>query len=586
MHHSSFVRIAALSIVIKSASSSTVSTSSFSTETLQLLEQILPHFHTENNAKARNEYLVLIKSLYAHVRRGLVPHHREILAHAVHADEKTIANPDEGQDSTAQVRRSQAFLEKSATFLEWFDKFLINELHPTASYQRHITALRAMSCNGLTARFNKGAINISSCNRTDSKSHNTAHDFLLGFQPIRLLFDLIMDPFDDVRSAAASLLRDLLSNVDSKNIFLHPNISIKLQNNKDRSHIDNSSPVRHDFKNIFVSTLNRAENMMSCTGRADHADGFGRFCHLKFDFYHVINTSVGTQGRISVLDDLLSYLSENITNLRNDFSFAVGSSPLHGNLIALRYPGLNSSAALAITNCEDREIISSSLFKEEFSTKNSRCHIEQLTFRILECCNQIWEVVKQYLCIDSPEGFEMDDGEDQDSGMGPKDTLSFAWRALKESRYGILNQIRLILVFDLHFSSLSSALIASGACRSSISTQYDGVQRIGDLAFTQLAELRHRGAFSTVAQTFATCCVAAVKENSQRGDEAIANRTGSSLSTYLLDNWYRVGHPSFLEIGTGKLPLTPHRMPCLSSRKMHQHSPGDQQDYQQLSPAF
>lgn len=29
---------------------------------------------------------------------------------------------------------------------------------------------------------------------------------------------------------------------------------------------------------------------------------------------------------------------------------------------------------------------------------------------------------------------------------------------------------------------------------------------IGNLAFEQLANLRHRGAFTTVASTFATCC--------------------------------------------------------------------------------
>lgn len=38
-----------------------------------------------------------------------------------------------------------------------------------------------------------------------------------------------------------------------------------------------------------------------------------------------------------------------------------------------------------------------------------------------------------------------------------------------------------------------------------------GLQRVdfektGQLSFTQLAELRHRGAFSTVSTTFATCC--------------------------------------------------------------------------------
>lgn len=31
-------------------------------------------------------------------------------------------------------------------------------------------------------------------------------------------------------------------------------------------------------------------------------------------------------------------------------------------------------------------------------------------------------------------------------------------------------------------------------------------EKVGRASFTQLAELRHRGAFSTVSQTFATCC--------------------------------------------------------------------------------
>lgn len=36
--------------------------------------------------------------------------------------------------------------------------------------------------------------------------------------------------------------------------------------------------------------------------------------------------------------------------------------------------------------------------------------------------------------------------------------------------------------------------------------QYADYQIIGNLTFQQLAELRHRGAFSTVTQTFASCC--------------------------------------------------------------------------------
>ena len=37
-------------------------------------------------------------------------------------------------------------------------------------------------------------------------------------------------------------------------------------------------------------------------------------------------------------------------------------------------------------------------------------------------------------------------------------------------------------------------------------SDYDGYHRFGHQAFTQLAELRHRGAFSTVSHTFAACC--------------------------------------------------------------------------------
>lgn len=54
--------------------------------------------------------------------------------------------------------------------------------------------------------------------------------------------------------------------------------------------------------------------------------------------------------------------------------------------------------------------------------------------KLLGCCLQAWEVVKPILCIDSPEG-QGDDEEVKDIDIGIKDTLSFSWRMLKESRY-------------------------------------------------------------------------------------------------------------------------------------------------------
>ena len=50
----------------------------------------------------------------------------------------------------------------------------------------------------------------------------------------------------------------------------------------------------------------------------------------------------------------------------------------------------------------------------------------------------------------------------------------------------------------LKIKNISSAEVSTEA-RTDVLT-------IGQLSFVQLAELRHRGAFSSVAQTFAACC--------------------------------------------------------------------------------
>lgn len=53
--------------------------------------------------------------------------------------------------------------------------------------------------------------------------------------------------------------------------------------------------------------------------------------------------------------------------------------------------------------------------------------------RIVAICDSVWEEVKPVLCIDSPEGHTDDPIEDL--AVGPKDILSYSWRALRESRY-------------------------------------------------------------------------------------------------------------------------------------------------------
>lgn len=58
--------------------------------------------------------------------------------------------------------------------------------------------------------------------------------------------------------------------------------------------------------------------------------------------------------------------------------------------------------------------------------------------KILACCSQTWDVVKDVLCFDAPEGHVLEgesiNEEIEETDAGSKETLSFCWRALKESR--------------------------------------------------------------------------------------------------------------------------------------------------------
>lgn len=128
----------------------------------------------------------------------------------------------------------------------------------------------------------------------------------------------------------------------------------------------------------------------------------------------------------------------------------------------------------------------------------------QTSLRLLDIAHRVWEAVKDILCADAPEGYEVE-GLDDQVVVDTKDLLSFCWRALKESRSTKLH-CSLSKIADM-LSTLMHSMIA-GSKPTTISQAFQQIhyRRFGDLAFTELAELRHRGAFSTVSQTFAACC--------------------------------------------------------------------------------
>lgn len=64
-----------------------------------------------------------------------------------------------------------------------------------------------------------------------------------------------------------------------------------------------------------------------------------------------------------------------------------------------------------------------------------------------------------------------------------------------------------------------------------IRPSHQDFENIGNLTFDQLSNLRHRGAFTTVSQTFASCCQLVKYSN-----------TSSDQRSTLLDVWYKVSY--------------------------------------------
>jgi hypothetical protein len=61
-------------------------------------------------------------------------------------------------------------------------------------------------------------------------------------------------------------------------------------------------------------------------------------------------------------------------------------------------------------------------------------YLDSLQLRVVHTCTRIWDVVKDILCNDSPEGHLPHDLEDGDI-IDTKDVLSYSFRAVHESRY-------------------------------------------------------------------------------------------------------------------------------------------------------
>ena len=127
-------------------------------------------------------------------------------------------------------------------------------------------------------------------------------------------------------------------------------------------------------------------------------------------------------------------------------------------------------------------------------------------------------------------------------------------------RVSCTNEIYKLFLIEFT-SSLLKAIVSNkryGYSYAKEALALEDYKAIGGLSFIQLAEIRHRGAFSTVSQTFASCC----------------NRCATSTDSAIADlprNWYKVNASVFV----GDRVLRDDRKLCCVFKNRRQHSRDD-----------
>lgn len=377
VHTSHEVRSFAVSLLVTSSST----TRPYSPIVFDLLRRHLKSFHADPDPKFRSEIIQHAKNMVKRIMGAISILQKDInrltIKHSKVDANGTPANYHLSKGAKQIANAGETFLRESLQahedFFTWYLNFLFEEIVPTASYQRHITALKS-----LVNVLKLGTDNFSSAEQRIYQDP----------QWLRAILDLIMDPFDDVREIAVGLL------------MLFPTDAIRTK----AIHGDDQSSARPI--DILTEFCLRAVGLASRTSRADHSDGAARSLGLLCAWQATLSERLGLVSR--TLDEL----EEKITMAEKDLGHAVMSVPVHGTFAAIRCMW---------------DVLSQSIY----SGDDLQLLVEPQS-RIIGLCTRIWNAVNYVLCDDSPEGHLPEELEVID-GLDTKGLLSYSFRATHES---------------------------------------------------------------------------------------------------------------------------------------------------------
>jgi hypothetical protein len=446
-HAQADVRIRTFALLL--ASSST--TAPLSNAVLQCLTGHMKYLYGDSDPQSRSEVMSIVRKLVIRLQGGAFSLHKSMINAASEPETEASSRP------FTDLRQHGNFLVCFATFLE-------GELRPDLSYQRHIMALKSVD---LLVQSGLDSV-IGTRPSTEISKDQTPWPITISLHHPSLtcaLLNLIMDPFEDVRTASSNLLE-----------ILGPAVPLPMQKS-------------------ICETVRRAEKLTSMTSRADHADGTARLYKLHYSLMPDSSpTGVASTlpSKRAIIEEILVPTQNALASIEGDLEVPLRQISLHARLLSLRY--ILQEKNIPGGACEDEAL--------------KFLDWETLIGRMIGLCQLVWHKVRAPLCVDSPEN--EDDAVSEEVSAGSKDLLSYSWRALRDS--------------SLLVCAILDAPIFQGRGASSHSS-LKIFESIGVLCMDQLSNLRHRGAFSTVAQTFFALCGRIGKSN----DDLVAK---------LRDVWY------------------------------------------------
>jgi len=303
-HASDTVRSLAFSVLVSSPSS----TRPFSLMALDILKSNMGILYADTDAKFRNEVLSHTKHMIERLRGAIAFLMRDIgnIHLSLNSDQISSAPLDQHRnllDSATELLRGHK------AFVRWLVEFLTGELIPTSSYQRHITALKAVSILLRSGILEQHLV----ASPAQTGGNPTIWPYSIKFftqGTLRLLLDLLMDPFEDVRSIAAVVLK-----LATPSVF------------ELGSHLGH---IRHRSLGLLMDFIERAKDVSKRTGRADYADGVARSYELLFSLLSSAET------RIGLFEDLVDDLELKVEIAEQDLTKAVLNAPIHGSFAALK----------------------------------------------------------------------------------------------------------------------------------------------------------------------------------------------------------------------------------------------------------